>query len=728
MKLSSTTHFGDAPMDAASALSALKLAASAYGVDASPERMRDAPQQQGFTLDGLVACAREAGLRARAASLDWDALTTLRGRLPLLICFKDRTVAVLKGIQDDDKLSYAVLQIASAQAEREIIIDRLRFERSWTGEAVVLGHQSQLFIEEQPFSWSFLGALILREWRLARDLVLCAVVLSFLALVPIVYYRLLADRVLGRHGLDTFMMLSIGLGVVILLETIFFYLRQRFLLIIIQRIDVRVLEYVYDQILRLPITFFERTDTGRVIHDINELARVRAFLNNQLFGSVLDALTLVVFIPFMAMFSPALTLFTLAIAGLMLLWIARTLPTHRRFASAAQSAESQRHSFLIQNLTGIRTIKSLALEGRQLALWRTYVAKAIDARFRETHLGNVIQTVVRPLERIALSGPLALGAWFAISTNDPMRIGALFAFMLLAQRVLAPLMQMTSLINQIDETRTTLDSVGRLVNQAKESQASQPGATTPIRGEIEFSGVSFTYPGSYAPALDKVSFKVPVGRSLGVVGRSGSGKTTVARLLQRLHADYTGHIRIDGRDLRDYDLTHLRKSVCVVLQDNYLFSGTIRENITMAKPDARHDEIIRAARLAGAAEFIEQLPRGYDTLLMEGAPNLSGGQRQRIAIARALLVDPSVLVLDEATSALDPESEAIVNENIGKIAEGRTVISISHRLASLVASDAILVLERGRCVDIGRHEELLARCEIYCGLWNQQNALAEENA
>jgi ATP-binding cassette, subfamily B, bacterial HlyB/CyaB len=247
------------------------------------------------------------------------------------------------------------------------------------------------------------------------------------------------------------------------------------------------------------------------------------------------------------------------------------------------------------------------------------------------------------------------------------------------------------------------------------------GVRSPLQGHVEFSRVRFKYAGALAYALDGVSFEVPIGWTLGIVGRSGSGKTTVTRLLQRLHSDYEGLIKIDGVDVREYDVAHLRRNLGVVLQENFLFSGTIRENITAARPHATFDEMVRAARLSGAEEFIDRLARGYETYIYEGSPNLSGGQRQRLAIARALIVDPRILILDEATSALDPDSEAIVNDNIRRIAQGRTVIVISHRLSSLVKSDAILVLERGKFEDIGSHDELLERCEIYRNLWKQQN-------
>ena len=235
-------------------------------------------------------------------------------------------------------------------------------------------------------------------------------------------------------------------------------------------------------------------------------------------------------------------------------------------------------------------------------------------------------------------------------------------------------------------------------------------------------------PAALTPALDDVSFEVPVGTTLGVVGRSGSGKTTVTRLLQRLHSDYEGLIKIDGVDVREYDISHLRRSLGVVLQENFLFSGTIRENIAAAKADATFDDVVRAARLAGAEEFIDRLPRGYDTYIYEGSPNLSGGQRQRLAIARALIVDPRILILDEATSALDPDSEAIVN---AKHQEDRPWTHGDRDFAPPVVPGQFRRHSRAgarQVLDMGTHQELLERCEIYSGLWHQQNGHIERAA
>ena len=384
--------------------------------------------------------------------------------------------------------------------------------------------------------------------------------------------------------------------------------------------------------------------------------------------------------------------------------------------------KSERGALLVQTIHGIRTVKSLALDARQRHLWDVLTARVAKLRFAEGMAGNAIQAGVRPLERFAVSGSYAIGVFLALSTKDPVYIGALFAFLMLSQRVSGPLLQMARLINQYDEARIAVAVVGNLLNQAPEEGRSGQGVRTPIEGHVQFMDVTFKYPGAGGPALQDLTLDIPKGTTLGIMGKSGSGKTTVTRLLQRLHSNYEGLIKVDGIDVREYDVDHLRRSLGVVLQENFLFSGTIRENIIAGKSDATFDEIVRAARLAGAEEFIERLPRGYETYIYEGSPNLSGGQRQRLAIARALILNPRVLILDEATSALDADSEAIVNANISRIAHGRTLIIISHRLSSLVSADAILVLDRGRIEDIGRHDELLKRCDTYGELWHQQTS------
>src|ERR1700675_20631 len=318
-------------------------------------------------------------------------------------------------------------------------------------------------------------------------------------------------------------------------------------------------------------------------------------------------------------------------------------------------------------------------------------------------------------------GTMLFGAYLAMNDPSGYMVGGLFAFMMLSQRVAQPLVGLARLVEDYEEVGAAIGEAGSVLNRPLEIDAASGGLRPRFAGAITFQDVSFTYGGTKVPALERVIFSVPAGTMLGIVGRSGSGKSTVARLLQGINRDYSGFLKIDGADLREISLRHLRQSLGVVLQDNFLFRGSIRDNIIAGRPGLTLPDAVGAARLAGAEEFIERMPNGYETYIEEGSPNLSGGQRQRLAIARALITHPRILILDEATSALDPESEAVVSANLERIANGRTIVLVSHRLSSLTDCDQILVLEQGKVVDLAPHSLLLERCSLYRQLWAQQH-------
>ena len=677
---------------------------------------------QEVTLGELLKCANSSGMTAKAVKLDWKGLRQLKKALPAIVWLRDGSSMVLLRLDGDENNARVILRDPNAAEDALLIIDQLRFEDIWSGDVVLVKRNYEISDDTQPFSFGLVTALLFRERRIARDVAISAIILGFLGLAPIMFWRLLSDRVIFYKAFNTFYVLCLAMLLVIVFESAFSFLRQFLVQRLTTRLDVKLSTYVFEKVLNLPIDYFEQTAVGLISRDIREVFKIRSFLTGQLFGTVLDSTTLLFFLPVMFFFSPVMTFVVLGLSGLIVTWLLVMLPAYRKKHGAVVVAEGAQGAFLIQTLNGIRTIKSLALDTRQKHGWDVLVARVAKARLDESMIANAIQAGVRPLERLAVSGSYALGVYLALSTNDPVYIGALFAFLLLSQRVSGPLMQMAQLINQYDEARTAVAMVANLVNQPAEEGRSGHGVRTPLQGNVQFSGVTFKYKGAVSPALNNLSFEVPLGTTLGVMGKSGSGKTTITRLLQRLHSDYEGLIKIDGVDVREYDVDHLRRNIGVVLQENFLFSGSIRENIVAAKPDATFDDVVRAARLAGAEEFIDKLPRGYETVIYEGSPNLSGGQRQRLAIARALIVDPPILILDEATSALDADSESIVNANISRIAHGRTLIIISHRLSSLVKADAILVLNRGVIDDIGRHDELLERNDIYSGLWHQQNS------
>ncbi len=673
------------------------------------------------TVSRLIEVAQACGLRAVATKLSWAELMRLGKTLPVIVRLRNGAAMVLVRADATAKPPHVVLQDPNAHQDTLLTIDEHRFAAAWAGEVILIKRDYRATDEDQPFSLRKIAASLLRDRRIARDIVIAGFLTGLLSAAPIMFWRLLVDRVLYYHSMSTFTVLCLTLAVLVAFETAFGYLRRFLVQHITRRVDAKLSTDVFDKVLNLPVEFFENTLTGVVARDMNEVWKIRNFLTGQLFGTLLDATVLIVFLPLMFFFSIVLTAYVLGICVLICAWIMIMLPTIHRKSGKVFQAEGRKGAYLVETLQGIRTIKSLALDARRRQGWDVLVAKAADLRFDEGRTGNVMQTVILPLERLMTSGVFALAVYLAITTQEAVYVGALFAFMMLTQRVASPLLQLSTLMQQYDEARLAVKVLSELVNQPAEEGRSRNGVRTPIAGRVEFCGVTFSYRGGAVPALDNVSFAIPEGSIFGIMGRSGSGKTTVTRLLQMLHSNYQGLIKIDGNDLRQIDIDHLRSSTGVVLQENFLFSGTVRETIGAAKPDATFEEIVLAARLAGAEEFIERLPRGYETYIQEGSTNLSGGQRQRLAIARALIGNPRVLILDEATSALDAESEAIVNANLLRIAKGRTLIIISHRLSSLVAADAIMVLERGRVHDIGRHDELLDRCDIYSNLWHQQH-------
>jgi len=384
------------------------------------------------------------------------------------------------------------------------------------------------------------------------------------------------------------------------------------------------------------------------------------------------------------------------------------------------SAEGERQSMMVETIHGMRTVKALAIEPTQRRLWDQRSALSVNMHFRVGKLAIAGNAVTEFLSKLLPIVIIIIGSQEVF--DKTMTMGALIGFQMLAGRVTGPLMSIVGLINEYQETVLSVQMMGEVMNRAPEGRATAGGLRPDLVGEISFEDVTFRYPGSTICALDRTSFKIAAGKIIGVVGRSGSGKTTLTKLIQGLYPVQEGIVRFDRTDAREIELAHLRRQIGVVLQENFLFRGSVRDNISMARPEATFEEIVEAADAAGASEFIERMPQGYNTLLEENATNLSGGQKQRLSIARSLLTRPRILVLDEAASALDPESEAIFIRNLTRIAVGRTVIMISHRLSTLVNAHSILVMQQGKLVDAGTHQELLTRSDTYQQLWNQQTS------
>ena len=470
--------------DDRSVLACLVIVARHRGVHLSvPQLVHDnVLSGQHLSTAQLLKCAESAGLKAKVAHLTWDGLSHLKKALPAIVTLKSGASMVLLRVDGGPDDTRVVLQDPNAAEDAVLVIDQPRFENAWNGDVILVKRNYEISDESQPFSFGLISALIFRERWIVRDVAICAIVLSFLALTPIMFWRLLSDKVIYFKAYHTFFVVCLAMAVLVVFEAIFAYVRQFLIVHLTTRVDVKLGTYMFEKLLNLPIEFFERTQTGAITHDLHELWKIRTFLMGQLFGSVLDSTTLLVFVPVMFFFSPVMTLIVLAVCALMAGWIIVMLPAYRRRNVAVNVAESERGALLVQTIHGIRTVKSLALDARQRHLWDVLTARVAKLRFAEGMMGNLIQAGVRPLERLAVSGSYAVGVYLALSTTDPVLIGALFAFLMLSMRVSGPLLQMAKLINQYDEARIGVAVVGRLLNQPPEEGRSGHGVRAPISG------------------------------------------------------------------------------------------------------------------------------------------------------------------------------------------------------------------------------------------------------
>ncbi|KQZ93238.1 peptidase C39 [Mesorhizobium sp. Root157] len=696
-----------------------------HGLDGSPERLAAiyAVGSEPASSTLILRMAREAGLRAKFAKVGRAGLTKLGKAFPALARLdNDNWVSIIGTARTE--AGEDIVQIFDPLAARpELLAVPLdQFCARWGGELLLAKRTYALSDPDQPFSFRWFLPEIAKQRRLFIDVAIAVLFLYAIGLATPIFFQLVIDKVLVHESYSTLYVLSIGVCVALLFDAAFVFLRRYLLIFATNRIDIRVATRTFKHLLDLPITFFEQGSAGVLVKHMQQAGRIREFMTGRLFLTLLDALSLLVFVPVLFLYSARLATLVLLFSAAIAVVVALMVGPFKRRLHALYEAEGIRQGMLVETVHGMRTVKSLAMEPLQRRIWDDRSAQTVTTRFDVEKISTVAQSITGLMEKLMSVSIVGFGALAVFEGN--MTIGALVAFNMLAGRVSGPLVQIVTMVHEYQEVALSVRMLGEVMNQRVERSGRTEGLRPDISASIEFRNVSFRYRADMPLALDNVSFAIEAGSVFGVVGRSGSGKTTVTRLLQGLYPIQQGIIRIGGHDVREIDLVHLRKNVGVVLQDNFLFRGTVRENIAAAKPDATFEQVVDAARLAGAEEFIEQLPRGYDTMIEENAENLSGGQKQRLSIARSLVNDPRILIFDEATSALDPESEMIVRQSIRKIAQGRTVIIVSHRLSTLADADAILVIDRGKLADIGGHDQLLSRCTTYRHLWNQQTRLA----
>jgi len=703
------------PAPADTGVAALVLLLRFHGIGADPEQIRHRFGAD-IGVSEMLRCAKDFGLKARAYQSNWQRLT--KTPLPGIAVLRDGRFLILGKASEDQVL------VQNPSSPRPILMSRAEFEAVWDGRLVLMTARAGLLDLSRRFdiTW-FLGAIHKYRYLLGEVLV-ASFFLQLFALVSPLFFQVVIDKVLVNRTLSTLDVLVIGLVAISLFETILGILRTYLFAHTTNRIDVELGARLFRHLLALPIAYFQARRVGDSVARVRELENIRNFLTSSALTLVIDLLFTFVFLAVMFIYSPLLTWIVLGAFPFYIGISAAATPLFRKRLDEKFARGAENQAFLVESVTGIETLKSMAVEPQMQRRWEEQLAGYVASSFRVIRLGNTASQVVQLVSKVVTVAVLYFGAKLVIAGD--LTVGELVAFNILAGRVSSPVLRLAQMWQDFHQARISVARLGDILNTPAEPTYNPGRAALPaIRGDISFDHVTFRYRIDGPEVLRDVNFSVPAGQVVGIVGPSGSGKSTLAKLVQRLYVPESGRVLIDGVDLAMVDTMWLRRQLGVVLQENILFNRSVRDNIALADPGMPIERIIAAATLAGAHEFILELPEGYDTIVGERGSSLSGGQRQRIAIARALVTEPRVLIFDEATSALDYESERIIQQNMAQICKGRTVLIVAHRLSTVRLADRIVTIDHGRITEDGTHNELIRKGGRYASLYRLQSGIHE---
>lgn len=698
----------------------LVMLARLHGVAADPAGIahRHADQQGRLDRAGILMAARELGFKAKSGRFRVDALTDVP--LPAIAADRNGGFFLLARVEttgDTAERRFLIHDPASGHPE---VLAEDDFTARWDGTLILLASRASLAAELARFDFSWFVPAIVKYRKLLGEVLIASFFLQLFALITPLFFQVVMDKVLVHKGYATLTVIGVGLLAVNVFESLLSALRTYLFAHTSSRIDVELGARLFRHLLALPLAYFEARRVGDSVARVRELEHIRQFLTGQALTLVLDLLFSVVFIAVMAWYSGWLTLIVVSAIPLYILLSLSVTPLLRRRLNEKFQRGADNQAFLVESVANVHTVKAMAVEPQFTRHWDNQLAGYVAAGFRVTRLGAWASEGVGLISKLTTVAILWLGAYQVI--DGALTVGGLIAFNMLAGRVSQPVMRLANMWQDFQQTGISMARLGDILNTRTELPASR-AALPPMQGRIEFDQVRFRYRPDASEVLKGVSFAIQPGEVVGIVGRSGSGKSTLTKLVQRLYVPERGRVMVDGVDLALADPVWLRRQIGVVLQENMLFARSIRDNIALTDPGAPLEQVIAAAKLAGAHEFIMELPQAYDTPVGEHGSTLSGGQRQRIAIARALLTNPRILIFDEATSALDYESERIVQDNMRAISAGRTVIVIAHRLSAVKDAHRILVMDHGELIEEGHHGELKERPNgTYAKLYALQQA------
>lgn len=694
---------GSAPLESGSVdtgLLGLVMLARFHAIAADPDQIAHQFKEAGkpFGTSQILLAAKSLGLKAKRVRTEAPRLD--RTPLPALAVDLDGCYLIIARADADQVL----IQVPGT--DRPQVLSLTDFAARWTGELILFTSRASLAGELAKFDFTWFIPAVVKYRRLLAEVLGVSFVLQLFALVTPLFFQVVMDKVLVHRGFTTLDVIAVGLLVVSLFEVLLSALRTYVFAHTTSRIDVELGARLFRHLLNLPLAYFQARRVGDTVARVRELENIRSFLTGNAITLVLDLFFSVVFVGVMLYYSGWLTLvvvLSLPCYVLLSLFITPLLRArlHEKFNRGAEN-----QAFLVETINGIDTLKAMAVEPQVTRRWDSQLAAYVSAGFRTVALSTLAHEGVNFIGKLVTVITMWLGARLVIGGD--LSVGQLIAFNMLAGRVAQPVMRLAQLWTDFQQTGISVQRLGDILNARSELASANRSSLPPLQGRIELDQVVFRYRPDGPEVLRGVSVAVRPGEVIGIVGRSGSGKSTLTKLVQRLYLPERGRVLVDGVDLAMADTTSLRRQIGVVLQENMLFNRSIRENIALSDPGLPLEAVMQAAKLAGAHEFILELPEGYDTPVGEHGASLSGGQRQRIAIARALITNPRILIFDEATSALDYESERIIQNNMKAICQGRTVLIIAHRLSAVRDANRIIVMDRGQIVEEGSHRELLA--------------------
>lgn len=673
--------------------------------------IRDYALNSAPSFEELIRIAKDKGFKAKIKPLTIKNLVSY----PLPCIARDKN-GVYFNILKVDTSKNEVLIFKDKNEPYAIKFEELLSILNPNPKMIVLKHK--LLNDRIKFGFGWFYARMLSYKKIVGEILIASFVIQLFGLVTPLFTQVVLDKVLVHHSLSTLNVIAVAFGAVIIFEMLLGLSRNYIFAHTTSKIDARLGAMLFDHLIKLPMIYFENRKVGNIVARVRELDSIREFIANKSVTVLLDMLFSVVFVIMMLLYSVKLTLVALGFVTIIATLYFFATPRLRARLEDKFQMGARSNSYLVESITGISTVKSLAIEGSMQRLWEDFLAKYVKSSFELSNLSNILSGIANALSKLMTLSILYLGVGLVI--ENKLSVGQLIAFQMFAGQFSAPIMRLVGLWNEFQQALLSVDRLGDILNTPKEQENGNAITLSEIKGSVKFDNVSFKYSPNSPTVLQNFSLEVKPNTSIGIVGRSGSGKSTLTRLLQRLYYANEGAIYIDGVDIRHMNPSWLRQNIGVVLQDSYLFSGSVKENIAYAYPSASMDLILQASKVAGADEFISMLPEGYDTLVGERGSSLSGGQKQRIAIARAILTNPRILIFDEATSALDYESEKIISNNLAAIKKNRTVFIVAHRLSTVKECNEIIVLDKGKLIERGDHESLMKQCGYYYFLNKQQ--------